>query len=146
MGGSSRFALATHVLVLLAIENKAEATTSDYLARSASTHPVVIRRLLAMLTKAHLVTTQSGTHGGVQLAQPPDQITLLDIYQAVKTGELFSLGEREANPYCICGRSFEPVMQRVFIQAEAAVAQTLAQTTLADMAQEVKQLDQTHLT
>lgn len=138
---SSRFSLAVHILALLTIEDKAEATTSEYLARSANTNPVVIRRILAMLGKAGLLTAQAGVSGGVHLARPPQQITLRDVYEAVEKGEIFTFGSREPNPYCICGRSLEPVMKTVFQRAEAALEQTLAEMTLAQVAQEVAQID-----
>lgn len=138
---SSRFTVAVHILALLTIEHKAEPTTSEYLARSASTNPVVIRRILAMLGKAGLLTSQPGMSGGVHLAHPPEQITLRDVYEAVEKGEIFSFGERDLNPHCICGRSLEPVMRNVFEQAEAALEQTLAEITVAQVAQEVEQID-----
>ncbi len=138
---SSRFTVAVHILALLTIEGKAEPTTSDYLARSASTNPVVIRRILAMLGKAGLVSAQPGSSGGVMLAQPAEQITLLQVYRAVEKGGLFNFGARPANPHCICGRSLEPVIQNVFRRAEAAMQQTLAQTSIADIARDVEHVD-----
>jgi Rrf2 family protein len=138
---SSRFTVAVHILALLTIERKAEPTTSEYLARSASTNPVVIRRILAMLGKAGLLTSQPGMSGGVQLARLPEQITLQNVYEAVEKGEIFSFGEREPNPYCICGRSLEPVMRTVFQRAETAMGQALAEITVAQVAQEVEHID-----
>ena len=138
---SSRFTVAVHVLALMAIEKKEEATTSGYLARSASTNPVVIRRILAMLGKAGLLTAQPGTSGGVRLARSPETITLLDVYRATEKGEIFSFGTREPNPHCICGRSLEPVMQNVFRQAEQAMEQSLSNITIFQIAQEVEDMD-----
>ncbi|MBV9496028.1 MAG: Rrf2 family transcriptional regulator, partial [Acidobacteria bacterium] len=48
MTQSSRFATAVHILTLLAGENE-EPLTSDYIAGSVNTNPVVIRRLLGIL-------------------------------------------------------------------------------------------------
>jgi Rrf2 family protein len=138
---SSRFAVAVHILALLTIEGKVEATTSAYLGRSANTNPVVIRRILAQLGQAGLVAAHPGVGGGVRLARPPEQITLFDVYQAVGEGEFFSLGSRQPNPYCICARQIGPVLTEVFQQAKAAVEQTLAKTTLAQIAQEIEARD-----
>lgn len=138
---SSRFTVAVHILALLTIEAKTEPTTSEYLARSANTNPVVIRRLLAMLGKAGLVAAQSGASGGVQLAHLPEQITLRDVYEAVEKGQIFSFGNRPPNPYCICGRSLEPVMKNVFQKAEDALEQTLADMTIAQVARDVVEID-----
>lgn len=142
---SSRFTVAVHILALLTIENKAEPTTSEYLARSASTNAVVIRRILKMLGEAGLVEAQPGAHGGTTLARLPEQITLLEVYNAVESGHVFSFGNREPNPYCICGRSLEPVIKKVFHQAETALEKTLAGVTIADIARDVETVDvQTH--
>ncbi len=138
---NSRFAVAVHILALLAIEHKKELTTSEYVARSAGTHPVVIRRLLSRLGRAGLVTAQPGIHGGAQLARPPEEISLLDVYQAVETTYLFSFGDRPHNPGCICGRNLEPVMQEVFQNAERAMETALAGITVAQIAQRVEGLD-----
>jgi Rrf2 family protein len=138
---SSRFTVAVHILALLAIEAKDRPTTSDYLARSARTNPVVIRRILAQLGNANLLIAQPGTHGGVKLARPAAQINLREVYQAVEKGAIFSFGSRENNPHCICGRSLEPVMTKVFHHAEQALEDALAQMTVAELAAEVEAVD-----
>ena len=138
---NSRFALAIHVLALLAIEKEDEPTTSGYLARSANTNPVVIRRILGTLRRAGLVTAQPGAGGGTSLACRPKDITLLDVYHALGEGELFSLGSREPNPYCICGRNLQPILTDVFCKAEQAVEGTLAGITVAQIAREVEERD-----
>ncbi len=141
MGANSRFAVAVHVLALLAIENREEPTTSEYLACSASTNPVVIRRILGVLRKAGLVTAQPGVGGGASLARCPDQITLQEVYRAVGEGGLFSLGSRKPNPNCICGRNLQPVLADVFYKAEQAVEATLAGITVAQIARQVEAHD-----
>lgn len=138
---SSRFSLAVHILTLLAIEQKDEPTTSEYLAQSAGTNPVVIRRILAMLGKAGLVVAQPGASGGVKLTRAAADINLQQIYKAVENRALFSFGSREHNPHCICGRSLEPVMKNIFHQAETALEETLASITVAQVAAEVEAVD-----
>jgi Rrf2 family protein len=138
---NSRLALAAHILALLAIEGKDGPTTSEYLAESANTNPVVIRRVLSDLGKAGLVNAQSGAGGGVSLARPPQDISLEEIYRSVDEGKLFSLGKRKPNPTCICGRNLQPVLTGVFSQVEEAVRTTLAGITLAQIAAEVEARD-----
>jgi Rrf2 family protein len=135
---NSRLALAAHILALLAIEGRDKPTTSEYLAVSASTNPVVIRRILSDLRKAGLVNAQPGAGGGVNLARPPQEITLQEMYRAVGEAALFSLGTRKPNPNCICGRNLQPVLTSVFAQVEQAVETTLAGITLEQIAAEVQ--------
>jgi DNA-binding IscR family transcriptional regulator len=75
---SSRFATAVHILTLLAYERE-EALTSDYIAGSVNTNPVVIRRILKRLAIVGLVISVRGASGGSRLGKPPGDITLLDV-------------------------------------------------------------------
>ncbi len=138
---NSRFAVAIHVLALLAIEKSQAPITSEYLAYSASTNPVVIRRILIDLRRAGLVTAQPGAGGGVSLACCPDQVTLLEVYRAVDKSRMFTQGLRKPNPDCICGRNIQPVLEGVFIKAEGAAENSLAETTVADIARQVEECD-----
>ncbi|MCA1734101.1 MAG: Rrf2 family transcriptional regulator, partial [Acidobacteria bacterium] len=54
MATSSRFAVATHILTVLAVRGD-EPSSSNLIASSVGTNPVVIRRLLGMLGRAGLV-------------------------------------------------------------------------------------------
>jgi len=59
---SSRFSVAIHILSLLEI-SKDEICTSEYIAGSVNTNPVVIRRIMGMLSKAGLVEVRTGVAG-----------------------------------------------------------------------------------
>ena len=52
MAANSQFAIAVHVLTLLAKEGEGNKLKSDYIAESVNTNPVVIRRLLGDLNQA----------------------------------------------------------------------------------------------
>jgi Rrf2 family protein len=138
MTRSSRFATAVHVLTLLALE-KEEAVTSEYVAGSVNTNPVVIRRLLRKLAEAGLVSSCPGSAGGSRLAKPPAKITLLDAYAAVESGELFGEHSQQPNARCPVGRNIIDVLTPRMADAEAAVAASLKKTTIADLIGEVKQ-------
>ena len=138
---NNRFVVAVHLVALLAVENKTGLTTSECLADSAGTNPVVVRRLLGQLSRAGLVKAQVGTGGGVRLLRPPEQITLLEIYRAVGEKPLLSLDLRKPNPDCFCGRSIRPILGDVFDQIEQAAGAIFAGTTIADLAAEVNSKD-----
>jgi hypothetical protein len=59
---SSRFSIAVHILSLLAISPSAHGT-SEWIAGSVGTNPVIIRRVLGQLKKAGLVTVRAGIGG-----------------------------------------------------------------------------------
>ena len=90
MRPSSRFTVAIHILTLLAHGAPGEPVTSEYVAGSVSTNPVVIRRLLAG-SCARLVRSQGGPGGGWLLLAAPRDITLRDVFQAVEERPALSL-------------------------------------------------------
>ena len=81
---SSRFSVAVHVLSLLALpEQDGVLLTSERMAGSVNTNPVVIRRILGQLKKAGLVEVRPAS-GGTFLTRQPAAITLLEVYRAVE--------------------------------------------------------------
>lgn len=138
MTRSSRFATAVHILTLLAVE-KDQAVTSDYVAGSVNTNPVVIRRLLRKLAEAGLVSSVPGGSGGSRLARDPRKITLLDAYAAVEpAGELFGEHSQRPNPKCPVGRNIAGILGTRLQAAEAAAAASLKKTTIADLVADVQ--------
>jgi Rrf2 family protein len=135
---NTRFSVAVHILALLAIEGQETPLTSEYLANSAGTNPVVIRRMVSLLRKADLVTVQTGCNGGARLCLSPEQITLLDVYTAVGEIEPFSLGPRKPDAECITGRNLQPVLSGVLKQAEQAMALFLQGITIAQIVGEIQ--------
>lgn len=129
---STRFSIAVHTLSLIAaIPNEC---TGDFIASSVNTNPVIIRRIMGMLKKAGLVDVRPGV-GGASLLKDPDQITLLDIYRAVNATEenqLFRIHEKP-NLNCPVGRNIEQALQVELRDAQLAMEQRLAQTTLGHL-------------
>src|SRR5579875_2281390 len=79
---ATRFAVATHILMLLATDDGSGRATSLRIAKSVNTNPVVIRRITGQLARAGLVTVRRGP-GGATLRLPADRITLSDVWSAV---------------------------------------------------------------
>ncbi|CAH2914322.1 MAG: unnamed protein product [uncultured Paraburkholderia sp.] len=136
MNTSSRFAFAVHVLALLLLQEGAP-LSSEMIAGSVNTNPVLIRRLLTMLAEAGLTTSQLGAGGGALLARPPEQITLLDVYRAVDDAQLFALHREEPNPACMVGRNIQVVLRGIVDEAQQAMEASLAGRTLADATADV---------
>src|SRR6266571_4546006 len=101
---TSRFAVAVHVLTLMAWSDD-EPLKSDQIAVSVNTNPVVIRRMLCELSDDKLVVSQTGSTGGSRLARNPEQISLLDVYRAVESADVFSLHPKRPNQRCPVGSS-----------------------------------------
>jgi Rrf2 family protein len=132
--GSVRFAVAVHVMVLLALGDRPQ--NSALLAGSVDTNPVVIRRLLGLLHRAGLVLGRSGPRGGFRLARPAAAITLADVYRAVEAGGAAPARHRP-NVACPVGGAVPDVLRRIGERAERAFLASLAGETLADTARRV---------
>lgn len=138
MSVSSRFAVGIHILSLLEI-NKAGVNTSEYIASSVNTNPVVIRRIMGMLNKAGLVEVRPGI-AGAKLQRDISAITLLDIYQAVNAVEedsLFSVHE-SSNPSCPVGRNIQASIGPLFSTAQKAMEDALKHTKLSDIVLDIQ--------
>lgn len=137
MNLSTRFTVALHILTLLAASG-AEALTSEYIAGSVNTNPVVVRRLLGLLRKKGFVKSQPGNGGGWQLVKQPNSITLLDVRRAVNEGSPFSMHTNMPNPACPVGRNIQGALSGVYTHAEQAMEAELAQTTIHKLLQSVQ--------
>ncbi len=134
---SSRTAVAVHVCTLLAA--KADGPlTSDFIAGSVNTNPVVVRRLVGQLARAGLVRTELGAKGGVVLARPADRISLADILRAVEPGPLLALHASRPNPRCPVGRTIQDTLAPHFARGERALATALDAVTVADVMAECR--------
>jgi len=132
---SSRFTIATHMLIIIALKGKESKVTSDFLASSVGVNPVIIRKTLSQLKKAELISVARGT-GGAEIIKDLEDISLLDVYQAVeclgKTGQLFSFHDNP-NPACPVGANIHGVLDEKLQNIQLAMEQELRQTSLAQV-------------
>jgi Rrf2 family protein len=132
MAINSRMASAVHILCVVAWFPE-EGTTSDAIARSLKTNPVVVRRLLKSMEKEGLVKVRRGRNGGVELARSPQDITLDEVYRAVESEDsIFSLRDT-VNERCPVARGVLGLLPPVFAAANSAVEASLNRTTLASL-------------
>lgn len=137
MATNSRFSIAIHVLTMLAQSGDGR-LKSDYIAESVNTNPVVIRRLLCGLQAANLVASQVGAAGGTSLARPAKDIKLSDIYDAVSTGDIFSLHPKTPNQDCPVGKNIEAILCALQKEIDQSVEEKLAQYTLQDVIEKIE--------
>lgn len=129
---NSRFSVAIHILSLIASTKDTHTLTSDFIASSVNTNPVVIRRICGQLKKAGLIASQAGI-SGYELVVSPKDITLLDIYRAVQAPEdLFAIHDNP-NPNCAVGKQIQSTLDDVFCSVQQAMESKLEEETLQDV-------------
>jgi DNA-binding IscR family transcriptional regulator len=134
---NSRFSIAVHILTLLASAPD-ERMTSEFIAGSVGTNPVVIRRQLALLREAALVESKSARGGGWFLARNPDKITLKQVRIALGEEASFRMHRNEPHPKCMVGQNVRGVLEEVYGDAETAVMKSLDDWTVTDMLRRVR--------
>ena len=102
---SGRFAVAVHILTCIDYFQDSQNVTSDFIASSVNTNPVIIRQIISRLKAAGLVDVSRGV-SGMRLSRPPESITLYDVYAAVESvkGKLFRF-HPNPNPKCPVGKN-----------------------------------------
>src|SRR5262245_50505393 len=135
MAASVRFAVAVHVLVLLAIERGGR--TSSYIAGSVNTNAVVVRRILGALRRAGLVVGHAGPGGGFELLRDPRHISLAEVYRAVEGRPLIAV-HGAPNPACPVGKNVGGVLEGVSRRVEDAMLVSLSAQTLQRVVGQVR--------
>ena len=127
----TKFSVAVHVLIL--ISESPTTMNSDQMAGSVGTNASYIRKILSLLKKEGIVDRHRGI-SGYSLTTSPEQLTLLQIYQAVMEEPKIHLLDIHQNPndQCVVGRHVRPVLTDMFADIEQAFAHALADITLGD--------------
>ncbi|MFN2501929.1 MAG: Rrf2 family transcriptional regulator [Pyrinomonadaceae bacterium] len=132
MPANTQFSIAVHLMAGLGHGSAAEATSAR-LASSVNTSPSFVRRIIAKLSKAGLVTTTFGKAGTCRLAWDPDEISLLDIYQAVDPPKSFAIHDYPEQKQCPVSCNIRSSMTRVLDRTQRSFEKSLADITLADL-------------
>ena len=133
----TKFSVAVHLLIL--ISESPTPINSEQMAESVGTNASYIRKILALLKKAEIVDGHRGI-SGYSLSVAPEQLTLLQIYQAVMEDPQIHLLDihQNASDQCIVGRHIRPVLTDMFADIEQAFSFSLAEKTLADCIADIR--------
>ena len=118
------------MLDMASLEAGAVGLTHEVAARQGIPLPF-LAKIVPALTRAGLLRSQRGAGGGITLARPADQITLLEVVEAID-GPL-------ALNMCVlwpedCGRSGTCPVHEIWCDARSLLADRLSRTTIAELA------------
>lgn len=131
---SSRFTIAMHIFACIDTFENERKITSDFLASSINVNPVIIRKLLLQLKAAGLIKVRRGS-GGTSIAKPLEEITFLDIFNAVECldrGALFHFHEN-SNQECPVGRNIHYILDDKLHRVQKAMEDEMKKITMADV-------------
>lgn len=133
----TKFSSAIHTLIL--ISESESPMNSNQIASSVGTNASYIRKLTTRLSKAGMIAGSRGK-SGFTLMRKPEDITFLDIYQAVMETDSMHLFDLHQNPNdaCIVGHNIKPVLGSMFQETEQELTRKLEKMTLVDCIHEMK--------
>ena len=130
MQSSSKFTLAIHICLFLKFKNQ-DLVSSQQIADSVDTNPVVIRRLIGCLRESGIIGSVTGSKGGFFLKQSSEKITLWEIYNCVKDNDLFN--KPKPNPDCVVSSNLSQLVEEAYNNAENSMKPVLDKTTIEQL-------------
>ena len=134
-----RFSVSVHILTALAFTDcrKGDRMTSEQLAGSIRTNSTVVRRLVSRLVDAGILHAFKGKAGGVELARPPGEINLKEIYLASSGKALLQVSIKAPKKLCAVSCSMGKIMAGVIDGLESHSMKYLEGISVADLAKQV---------
>ena len=138
---STKCSIAVHCLIFIHEAQGVAKVTSNLLAESTGSNPVIIRTILGHLKKAGLVEIPRGT-GGAKLCVDPAKITLFDIYSALEPdGPTSLIGIHPCQDRaCPVAQNIRAVLAEPYHRIEDAVRRTMKEISLQSMVDEFERL------
>ena len=135
---SSKLSVGVHILALLACR-RGEPLTSEFIACSVHTNPVVIRRLLGVFRAAGYVESKNGVGGGWALVADPKDITLLNVLETLEPrNAIFGLHRFDPNPACFVSCNIQGILTDIYADVRQAIADRLSRSNIEGILGELK--------
>ena len=128
---NTRFATSIHIMTILA-KDPQDWFTSDWIAGSININPVIVRKELIILKKYGLVESKLGKDGGVRIAKNKEEISISEIYNAVKNSEVLGKKNQNPNPKCTIGKDINKNLDSLFSEIDHLVEEVLSNKSLGN--------------
>ena len=130
---NGRFPIALHILTLLS-KTGDELMSSDYIAGSININPALARKEIGNLRNLGLISSKEGKSGGYVLAKPATQITMADVYEAVKNQPVLGVAKNTPNPDCPVGKQINQKLDELYKNLDKTLLEKLGSITIENFA------------
>ncbi len=126
----TRVRYAVRAIVELAERGDQRPISIRAIANAQDISPKYAKQLMNRLQRAGIVKGHAGIHGGYTLSRPPDEINLLEIYDALDVSVKLVPCIRSAS---YCERSGACAAQLIWQRLSEELAQILRETSVGEM-------------
>lgn len=134
---NTRFATIIHILTLLA-KFPDQWLSSEWISESININPVIVRKELAVLHKLGWVMSKKGKEGGTMLQVPSCEISLADVFNAVKNSNVLGKKHTCTDIKCPIGREINSELQKLFDETDEIVVSSLQNKSLKGFVEQFK--------
>lgn|SRR5690625_81136 len=136
MKANQNFGVAVHILIYLKL-NEPNYITSQDLAESINTNPVVIRRILKQLAINNLVITKQGRFGS-KINSEINDITFYDVYNIFYEDNILN-AKSNPNPKCVIGSKINNILCKKLNSVQEKYLESLKMFSINDLIKEIKE-------
>ncbi|WP_306004392.1 Rrf2 family transcriptional regulator [Aquicoccus porphyridii] len=127
-----RFPRVLHVLIHLSLRDRV--MSSAEIAKMLTTNPVVVRRMLAGLRDNGLIEATKGRSGGWRAAKPLDDMSMRDVFDALRRPDQVTLRETRDHPGCPVEEAVNEALHKVEAEAAELICKRHEAMSLGDIA------------
>ena len=122
-----------HIMTLLSYYEGDNLYTSAEISQSININPSLVRVELATLKNAGLLESKEGKNGGVRLGKSARNITLGDIFMAVKgESHVLSFSKNMPDVSCKIGQQINDKLDTIFDKVDYSIVKELHNQTLEE--------------
>ncbi len=122
---------AVHILTYIYFSDLSTITSKD-IAFSIKTNPSYVRQLMSAMKKSGIISNSQGK-ATPTLSKSPQDISLLDIYQAVEGNKPLLHLDTHINPECGIGVNIQYVLKNTYEDIQNSINQNLASISLQSL-------------
>jgi|SRR5690606_15227291 len=126
---NTRFATAIHILTLLA-KFPDQWLSSEWISESININPAMVRKELSLLHKHGWVMSKKGKEGGSMLGRSSCEISMADIFNAVKNSNVLGKKNTCDGANCAIGKEINVELKKLFDETDEIVINALKKKSL----------------